>query len=171
MYALREATVTTCRPQSLALGASLEPSACRVSPGASLTLSSADGLVSYTLIIQAVYASCGSAPALRPLVPSNNWNPDFPERSVLDGRDISAFAFTPASDIWVGEFTCGLNLSCWLPHSPPCLACFFLSPYWAPLQTASRGHYSSTATSRPGKRIDIRRAYLPVVPRKTLTSR
>jgi hypothetical protein len=40
MYALREATATTCRPQRLALGASLEPAVSHL--GASLTVSGAD---------------------------------------------------------------------------------------------------------------------------------
>jgi hypothetical protein len=85
---------------------------------------------------------------------------------LLDGRVISAFASTPASDILVSEFTCGFEpvlLATTCAHSPLCLACF-LSPYWAPLQTASRGHCSSTATSQPGKRIDNRRQYLPNIP-------
>ena len=161
MCALKEATVTACRPQSLALGASLEPAVSHLAR-LSHYPPPMDSFRTWRSS-KKIYASCGSTPALRPLVRSNTWYPDFPERSVLDGRDISAFAFTPASDILVGGFTCGLNLSCWLPLSPPCLACFFLSPYWAPLQTASCGHHSSIATSRPGKRIDSRRWHLPDV--------
>jgi hypothetical protein len=52
--------------------------ACRVSPGASLMLSGADGPVSQMVIFQRLHASCGSTPALRPVVPSDKLEPRFP---------------------------------------------------------------------------------------------